>query len=394
MKINTKVRGRRKTALRTKIVHHASAIPRGEWEKVFPQVMENYGFYKTLDESGFDQFDFHYVLIYENGKLALICPCFFMKFPLDTSINGTFRRLTNAIKRCVPDIFSLKALICGMPLGQGKIGLAPGASPQVMHALSERLDRIASRKRAAIIAFKDIGPEDVDKIAPLAAEGFHRIDGLPNMELDVDFKDFEDYLKTLNRSHRYDLRRKLKKVDGDVEISMEIKSVLDEDILREVYALYLQMVEKHDMGFEIVPVDFFRDISTNMPNETKYFLWRIDGKLAAFLFCLISGDVLMDYYVGLDYAVAHRYHLYFIKFRDVLEWCIEHGIKKYDMSITGYEPKRRLGFKPKRRYIYVKFRNRLIRPAFNRLSSLLKFENFDPELKKLTKEMNECAKTT
>jgi predicted N-acyltransferase len=143
------------------------------------------------------------------------------------------------------------------------------------------------------------------------------------------------------------------------------------------------------MGFEVLPIEFFSNVLKNMPGNAKFFLWRIDGKLVAFLFALVSKEVFIDYYVGLDYSIAHKYHLYFVKFRDVMNWCIGQGIKRYDMGVTGYEPKRRLGFEFKPLYIYAKYRNPLIRPFFNMLCGLLKFENFDPVLKDIKKAISE-----
>jgi predicted N-acyltransferase len=136
------------------------------------------------------------------------------------------------------------------------------------------------------------------------------------------------------------------------------------------------------MGFELLPIEFFKNISRNMPRHTKFFLWRIKGKLVAFLLCLVSEDMLIDYYVGLDYSVAHKHHLYFIKFRDTLNWCIRHKIERYEMGITGYEAKRRLRFDFIPLYLYAKLRNRMLRPVFNLICQFLKFENFDPALKK------------
>ena len=41
---------------------------------------------------------------------------------------------------------------------------------------------------------------------------------------------------------------------------------LDEKTLDEVYSLYLQAVKTHDMGFEIVPKDFFQiDLKEHAP---------------------------------------------------------------------------------------------------------------------------------
>jgi hypothetical protein len=52
------------------------------------------------------------------------------------------------------------------------------------------------------------------------------------------------------------------------------------------------------------------------------------------------------------------------------------------MGITGYEAKRRLRFDFIPLYLYAKLRNRMLRPVFNLICQFLKFENFDPALKK------------
>jgi len=308
-----------------------------------------------------------------------------MDYSLDTSINGALRRITNLIKKFRPDIFSIRAFACGMPIGQGNIGADAGRKDAVVKAVLRRMEHIAKKNRAAVVAFKDFDQSYTKMLDPLRRHGFSRFDSLPSTELEVSFKNFEDYLMSLSATSRYDLRRKFKKVKNLAAVKLDVVDSLEDEMLVDVYKLYLDIVAKHDMGFELLPVDFFRNISKNMPHRAKFFLWKIEDKLAAFLFCLVSKDTLIDYYVGLDYSIAYDYHLYFVKFRDTLNWCIENNIKKYEMGITGYEPKRRLGFKPVPLYLYVKLRNRMLRPIFNLICQFLKFENFDPALKKMKK---------
>jgi predicted N-acyltransferase len=145
-----------------------------------------------------------------------------------------------------------------------------------------------------------------------------------------------------------------------------------------VYGLYMQTFNRQEIVLEKVPLDFFVHIAANMPDETKYFLWRIEGKIVAFAFCLASKGHFIDYYLGLDYSIAHQYSLYFIRFRDLMKWCIEHGIKEYEMGVTTYEPKRRLGFKFIRLYFYIKHRNKLINPFIRIVVYFIKPERFDP----------------
>ncbi|MBF0216390.1 MAG: GNAT family N-acetyltransferase [Candidatus Omnitrophica bacterium] len=371
----------------TEYVRKVSDVQRADWERIYPDDLESYDFFKSLDESGLSQFEFYYILVHAGRDLVGVAPCFFMKYPLDTSISGGIRRFTNALRRRFPDILCLKALIAGLPMGKGQIGLA-GDSHGVLEAILGVMEGIASDLKAAVIAFKDFDGSYSDLFSPLLKKGFVRIDSLPSAEMDIPFMDFEGYMKTLSGATRYDLRRKFKKVDGNVKIDLEITGAPAERDLSEMYKLYLGMVEEHEMGFEVVPEAFFRNVAKNMPEEARFFFWKMDGKVVAFLFSLVSGDVINDYYLGLDYSVARDYHLYFVKFRDVMNWCLSRGIKRYIMGVTGYEPKRRLGFDFVPLYIYVKFRNRALRPVMNLLVKLLNFENFDPELKKIKEKVS------
>jgi len=379
-------RRHKKLKFTSKVVSRISEINRDEWNKVFPDVLESYDFFKTLDESGFDQFSFRYIAVYNRKTIVGATHCFILKYSMDTSINGPLRRLTNFIKKANPEIFNIKAVACGSPVGQCRIGISDDKD-RILNVILRRLEQIARKEKASIIAFKDFNNNYKKMIAAhLKKEGFVGFNSLPTTLMDLRFKNFEEYMQALSGATRYDLRRKFRASEKHGKVEMEIVDQIDGRTLEDAYKLYLQMLETHDMAFEIVPKDFFSNISKNMPGNIKFFLWRIDGKMAAFLFAMVKEDMFIDYYLGLDYALAHKYHLYFVKFRDVMSWCIKHKIKEYEMGITGYEPKRRLGFNFEHLYLYVKYRNAFIRPFFNFFAQFLKFENFDPELKKILQE--------
>lgn len=375
-------RRHKRLALKTKVVKKITDIPPDDWYKVYPDILESYDFYKTLDEVGLGQFTLFYIMVYNRKATVAAMPCFLVNYPLDTSIAGPLRRITNSIKKVMPNIFSIKAIACGTPMSQGRIGIA-GDADMIMKAILRRMEQIAKKNKIPIVAFKDFDQTYTKILDPLQKKGFAKFDSLPTTMLNVWFKNFDEYLMTLSGASRYDLRRKFRKVDGHVDLDLEVVDGLEGSALHEVYKLYLDIVAKHEMNFELLPVEFFRNISVNMPGHTKFFLWRIDRKLVMFLFGMVSKDIFIDYYVGFDYSIALKYHLYFVKFRETLNWCIKNKIGKYEMGITGYEPKKRLGFDFVPLYLYVKLRNRMLRPVFNLICQFLKFENFDPDLKKV-----------
>ena len=140
------------------VVTKIEMVPPDAWNKIFPDVLEGYGFFKTFDESKLDQFVFCYICVYHHKELIGAAPCFMMDYSLDTSINGPLRQATNTVKRVFPALFHLKALVCGIPTNQGHIGI--GADPSlVVEAILRRMEMIARKEHVHIIAFKDFeGP--------------------------------------------------------------------------------------------------------------------------------------------------------------------------------------------------------------------------------------------
>jgi predicted N-acyltransferase len=373
---------RLESSLKAKVVRKIAEIPPQDWNSVFPPVLENYYFFKTLDESNFEQFSFFYIMAYDNNSPVGATSCFLMRFALDMTAQGPLKFIFNCLKKFLPNILSPKVLMCGLPMGAGRIGIS-GDSENVMELIYNCMEEIAQAEKASMIIFKDFSKSYDGILRPLAKKGFSKIESLPSTDMEINFTNFNDYLKTLSRSSREGLKRNFKKVDNKIKIDLEVTDVLEDVVLAEVHRLYLQTYKKQDIGLEKVPMVFFKNISRNMPKETKYFLWRIEAKLVAFAFCLISGDYFIDYYLGFDYSVAYQYRLYFVRFRDLIQWCLAHGIKTYEMGQTGYEAKRRLGFNFIRLYFYMKHRNPLLNPFFNLVSYFMKPENFDPVFKKI-----------
>jgi len=367
--------------LRTKIITDITKISIEEWSRVYPQVLESYSFFKTLQESSLEQFEWYYILVYDAEELVGIAPCFLMHYPLDTTIQGPIKSVLLKIKKKFPNFMELKALVCGLPMGQGRFGAVKDHAA-VVQMISGAMEVLAKSRKISILGFKDFGLRECEWLDALEAEGYYKFESLPSTDMAVPFRSFDEYVKTLNRASRDGLKRKLKKIDRAALLPMEIRERLSEDELDQVYALYTQTLLSHgEMSFEIMTKDFFRRISDNMPTQTRYFLWRLDGRIVVFALCFVSAERMIDYYLGFDYALAYDLHLYFTRFRDLMKWCIENKIPVYEMGNTGYEAKRRLGFGFIRLFVYAKHLNKFINPFFHFLCRCLRPENFDVTFK-------------
>ena len=365
----------------SKIFSRIADITPEDWNRLYPEIPENYNFLKTLDESGLDPFEFYYIAVYSGEELVGVAPCFLMRYPLDTTVQGPVKKIILFLKKFFPYWFELKAVVCGLPMGQGRFGVTEN-SAKVLAAMEGALESFAASKHVSVVAFKDFGEEECEWLDWLQTKGYYKFESLPSTEMEISFRSFDEYLKGLSSTSRYDLKRKFKKMGKEAAVDMEIKSRLGKEELDRIYDLYLQTVHCHtEISFEVMTQDFFDRIQDNMPDESRYFLWRLHGRIVAFSLCLVSESRLTNYYVGFDYSLAYDFHLFFLHVCDQIKWCIQNKMTKYEMGNTSYEPKRRLGFSFIRLFVYAKHRSPAFNPLIHLLCKLLKPENFDEVFK-------------
>jgi hypothetical protein len=135
------------------------------------------------------------------------------------------------------------------------------------------------------------------------------------------------------------------------------------------------------MSFEVLTPDFLARVGREMPDKARFFLWRLDGKLVAFNFCLLHDGVLYDMDIGLDYSVALDLHLYFVSWRDVFNWAIENGVRTYYTAPLNYDPKLHLRLELAPLDLYVAHTSPLINPILRLAMGFLQPVRHHPILK-------------
>lgn len=364
------------THFTVRTVNRIAEIDKKAWDSVFPPIIESYNFFKTMDGALSGQFKPYYITIHDKEGVACAAPCILMDYPLDTTVEGPVKKIILNLRRRIPRFLTVRTLICGSPASEGRIGIKDPHREELIKLFAGEMHTIARKEKAGIVAFKDFAEHYSEYLDPLKNMGFYKVPSYPSVRLEIAFKSFEEYLASLSKATRKDLRRKFKKVDGAVQINMEVRNSLG-GFLDEAYSLYVNTLKKSEVYFEVLSKEFFRDMPKNMPEETKYFLWFIDGKLAAFDLCLVSGRRLIDEYMGMDYKLAYKYHLYFITFRDIFNWCVKNGIRYYETGALNYDPKKRLDFTFLPQNVYAKTSNPSLNKLFGLLLMLIKPGNFD-----------------
>jgi predicted N-acyltransferase len=174
--------------------------------------------------------------------------------------------------------------------------------------------------------------------------------------MELNFNSLEEYYKSLSSSTRKDLRRKIRKAYSEGLIQIKVVDNV-EDIIDDVYKLYLNTYRAGKVKFEFLTKEFFINVSKNLKPHTRYFLYYIQDRLAAFNLCFVYDDLLIDKFIGFDYEIAQPYSLYFVSWCFNIEWCLKNSIRFYQVGQTDYGPKTKLGGRLIPLYAYFKHHN-------------------------------------
>ncbi len=172
--------------------------------------------------------------------------------------------------------------------------------------------------------------------------------------------------KALKSSKRVRLRKKFKIADKSAPIDLQIVSDAS-PVTDEIYRLYLQVFEKAAQRFEELTKSYFVEIGRRMPDKARFFIWRQEGRIIAFGLCLVEGNTLYAEYLGLDYSIALKIHLYFYVMRDIIAWGIENGFTSIVSSGLSYWPKLQMGHLLEPVDLYVRHTS----PALNAILKLV-----------------------
>lgn len=99
---------------------------------------------------------------------------------------------------------------------------------------------------------------------------------------------------------------------------------------------------------------------------------------------MVHGDAIYNEYLGLDYSMALKLHLYFYAFRDTMTWAIANGYKRYFSTSLSYDPKWHLRFRLFPIDLYVRHTSRVLNAALKWILPLLEPTRYDKTLRQFS----------
>jgi hypothetical protein len=318
----------------------ANAVWKHALDRSFDHLRKDARYYRIVEETILQGFDYRYFVLEDtSGAIRAVQPFFLLDQDLVAGAGNAVQATVRPVRKIFSRFLSLRTLMVGCAAGEGHLGGSDEDDRAWIAAtLHEALPRHAKKARASLVVLKEFPSIYRQPLKAFAENGFARVPSLPMTKLNIDYANFEEYMtRALGKVYRKGLRRKFK-ATVDAGIALEVL----EDVtpyVDEVLALYMNVYNRSKMHFEKLTRDYLCRLGREMPDKTRFFLWRQNGKIIAFSLCMLQGDSLYDEYLGLDYSVALDLHLYFHTLRDVVEWSMHNGIKWYCSSALNYDPK-------------------------------------------------------
>ena len=367
-----------------KIFDTIDKIDQKDWDAVFGDIPESYPFYKALGNSELLEFTFYYLVIYRDDEIVLIAPLFSADFNLDIAVEGRLSKVIKFVRRVFPRFLIMRTLFCGTPFGEeGVLGISQDFrnDPRLIPCLSAGIEGLAVKINTPLVIFKDFVKQGTLFLDCLTKRGYAKAESFPTVLLELNFSSFEDYLKSLGSSTRKNLNKKLKQAYSRGKIEVKVSNNVIGQI-DQIVKLYENTYHGGATKFERLTKKFFLQVADDLVPHTRFFLYYVDDKLAAFNLCFIYNDLFIDKFIGFDYDISNRYNLYFVSWAYNIKWCIDNSLRYYHPGQTDYEPKIRLGGKLVALFAYLKHRNVFFNHLVKLLILFLKPDNFDEDIKK------------
>jgi hypothetical protein len=354
-------------------------LPR--WARAFAGERKDFRFYELVEDTLRDGFDYGYVVVANGAEICAIQPYFILDQDLLTGTNGYAKPLIDGVRRLWPRFMRARTLMLGCTAGEGHLDGGELLHDGLAELLAGALPRLARELDCVMIVLKEFPARYRPALRCLEPAGFTRLPSMPMTKLAIEFKTFDEYVSTkLSPGTRATVRRKLRvAARATPAISMSVVNDVS-PLINEIYPLYLKVFERSPLQFEKLTQDFLCELGRRMPDKVRFFIWRQDGRAIAFALCMINGDDLYHEYIGFDYSVAFKFHLYYRVFHDIIEWAIANGYREFHSGSLNYDPKWHLRQLLDPLDLYVRHTSRPINAVMKRLLPLLEPTRADPIL--------------
>ncbi len=360
--------------LEARVYNTLQSIPETEWKHCFPSQIEDYNYFRAIEDANLTDFSWRYVTIWEDNRLCAAAPFFLTDYDLTTTLQGKIKSLLSTLKKIWPRVFNMRMACLGSPCTEtGYIGIADHIYEfdkiyNLLRLLFINFENYAAANYCKLTAIKDIVPAVQNLFGHLIYEKKYQfMPGLPIAWLKTDFKTIDEYLGRLSYSMRKNMRRKLKSFET---VRVETRSDIA-DVIEMIMDLYNDTWNRSDWKFEKLTAEYFINVLKNLPGRSFCNLYYVDDKLLAMNLLIHDEDTLVDKFFCMDGVRGRFYNLYYLSWFQNIQYCLDHGFSVYQSGQSYYDNKIKLGSQLTQNAMYFKHGSKIAQYILQLLSPWL-----------------------
>ena len=368
---------------RTLVFEHARDVPMEFWARGFSNTPKDFQYYELIEQTMGSAFEYRYLAVFDRtNRPVALQPLVLTTQDLAVSASEAIVRFVTKLRTIWPHLWRSRMALAGCLVGEGETGAIEPVEVAIP-LVAESLEKYARSQGISLVGFKDFPTKMRRAFSCLSRWGYARVAGFPPLTLELNFASFDEYMTMqLSRATRKNLRRKFRAAD-DASPPLALEVWTDaEQIIDEIYPLYLAVAQTSAIRFEVFTREYFLEAGRAAPGKFRYFIWRQGCRAVAFSFCTIWNGTLYDNDIGLDYTVAYELNLYYVTFRDLLNWALANGLRCYASAPFSYDPKLRLRLQLQPVDVYVKHISPWLNPLIKVLALLFEPARTDPVLRR------------
>lgn len=276
------------------------------------------------------------------------------------------------------------SIVCGNVLMTGEYGyhfdnqlVEQSKQFEVVNQGLEQLQEKLRKEgvKAKVTLFKDYADTNRQNIENTKFKEFQI---QPNMVIDLDenWKKFEDYLGAMSSKYRVRAKKAFKKAKEIEKRELDIEEVRYFEA--KMFGLYQEIVVSAGFNGITLEQPYFTNLKEQLDDNFKVIGYFKEGELVGFYTVFFEnnkdGDVIESHYLGISQADNRKYQIYINMLYDMVRMGIYHQKKRIYLARTALEIKSSVGAAPHDLYFYMKHNNLI----FNSLTKRV-FDLFNPQ---------------
>ena len=350
-------------------------VDAAEWDRVAgASVLASHGLLRTIDETNITGHAARYFLARRNMELVGAIVCHIEEdanndgaipiggHRLDRMMLGRLASLGRTSR-----VVALPCLMCGTQIGTAdplilRRGTGAAESARIAEALLEAIESTARRKGWSV-CFRQVKREGSPLAAELTRRGYLRGAELPTacLELDPEWRSFDDYRRHLKKSHPHTAKTILGEVNRKKKVGLTIEHIDDPGPHRETFH---RLMQAHNVSHNHKPwpfqAEFFGRLKERLGERAEILGAKVDGRWVGVTINMQGGTEVVASMIGIDCEANRAAAVYFnLAFNHLIEESIATRRHRIYYGPLLWDLKARRGCHPAETDFYLKGQNRL-----------------------------------